>query len=263
MRFAGLIGVLTLIALPGFGQGTKDLFTSTRDPDALREARAMDPKAAYVAANVTETLYHEMGHALIDALSIPIYGPEEYAADTFAVVLLNRLHSEAEVMAMLPHITANYLWFAAAVGNHVDGLDLWDVHGPDLQRSYNIACLAYGANPKGRRALLELVDLPDHRAETCKEEFDQAQAAWGAVLNRVATDRPGGSIVMDWVVGDDPELTALVTDLVARMNADMALPARINISVIPCGNANAYFDPDYSEIQICTELAAELAARAP
>lgn len=264
MRYA-LITALSVLAslpaLPASAQAKKDLGGLLHLRESAPEAARRDPVRDYIEANVTETLYHELAHALIEVLDLPVFGPEEYAADMFSVVLLNRLHSEDEIRRMTPHIIANYMWFAREAGDRVEDLDLWDVHGPDLQRYYTFACLVYGASPATRRELAGAAGIPDERIETCEEEYLQSARAWGAVLDHLATDAPADSLRMDWVT-EDSHLSRHVARLVAGINATILLPATVSVSVIPCGQANAYFDPDYTEIQICTELGEELAQRA-
>ncbi|HBN29834.1 MAG TPA: hypothetical protein DD416_01080, partial [Rhodobacteraceae bacterium] len=41
----------------------------------------------YIRANAIFFLYHELGHALIDILKLPVFGREEDAADVMGVVL--------------------------------------------------------------------------------------------------------------------------------------------------------------------------------
>lgn len=45
---------------------------------------------SYVEANVLATMYHELAHALIDMMPLPVFGREEDAADTFVVVITDK-----------------------------------------------------------------------------------------------------------------------------------------------------------------------------
>jgi hypothetical protein len=262
MRLATAIA-LAFLPLAASAQGTKDVYTFDRVQSAPQQAvERRDPVELYVEANVTETLYHELAHALIDILELPVFGPEEFAADTFAVVLMNRLHEDAKVQRMAGDVARNYWLFAEGAGDHRDDLALWDVHAPDLQRYYNFACLMYGADVDTRAELVEIFQLPEPRADTCEEEYELAARSWNAVLDGLATDGPGNSIRLDWVLDEDTHLAQFVAREVARLNTEMVLPERVNVSVIPCGEPNAFFDPDLMEIQICTELGEELARMA-
>ena len=60
-------------------------------------ARAQDVSEAavsYVVGNVLSTFYHELGHAMIDVMHLPVLGQEEDAADILSVILTNDLWEE-------------------------------------------------------------------------------------------------------------------------------------------------------------------------
>ena len=194
MRYA-LALVLSLLPPALSAEGSKGDYTFAREMAARPVTTGMssvnaDPVLAYVEANVTETLYHELAHALIDVLDLPIYGPEEFAADTFAVVLMNRMFDGPSMDEMARDVGQNYRIYAENAGEHPDDLALWDVHGPDMQRYYNFACLMYGADVEGRAPMLADFDLPEARAETCEDEYQTVARSWGKVLDSLATDAP-------------------------------------------------------------------------
>lgn len=51
--------------------------------------------------NLRFTLWHEMAHALVDQLRLPVFGPEENAADSFAPVYADRTTAEAELQVLI------------------------------------------------------------------------------------------------------------------------------------------------------------------
>ena len=61
------------------------------------------------------------------------------------------------------------------------------------------------------------------------------------------------------MLNEDDHLTNYVRGEVARLNAALILPEPVTVSVIPCGQSNAFYDPSPREILICTELGEELA----
>ncbi len=208
----------------------------------------------FVESNIRETLYHELGHAIIDVADVPVFGPEELAVDMFAVVLINLLHGEDDVVAMTYDVAAAYDAGARKESTAGDGDAMWDVHGTDSQRYYNLACLMYGANPDERADVAADLGLPDERAETCEDEYAMTARAWGNVLDRLAADAPGQSLKMDWILDAESPLTRFVAREVERLNAIMALPEDVAISVIPCDEVNAFYDPAEKEVIICTEM---------
>lgn len=264
MRFA-LPLILAALALPAEAGGTKDDYIATRDQGSVTSAGRVttggegDPVQRFVESNIAETLYHELGHALIDILELPVFGPEEFAVDLFAVVMMNRMHDEAGAMDMAYDVAAAY--DAGATYEHASGStpSMWDVHGSDQQRYYNLVCLMYGANPEARESLADELGLPVERAETCEDEYAMTARAWGGVLDRLAEDAPGQSLTMDWVLDESSPVTRYISGEVDRLNAIMALPEELAVSVIPCDEANAFYDPGPREIIICTEMAEYLA----
>ncbi|RLJ51591.1 putative metallopeptidase DUF4344 [Litoreibacter meonggei] len=141
---------------------------------------ALADQTAFVEANLLSIFYHEMGHAVIDLMEVPIYGQEEDAADTMAVLLIDALYEEDAAQAIAYDSAFGYI-------NDPDGIEdvpYWDLHGPDEQRYYNHVCLFYGADIHAREELADDLGLPPERAESCEDEYEQAIASWGKYLKR-------------------------------------------------------------------------------
>ena len=68
---------------------------------------------------------------------------------------------------------------------------------------------------------------------------------------------------LDWVLDRDSHLTRYVLKEMEALNRMLVLPEAIVVSVIPCGEVNAYYDPEKDEIIMCTELADHLRDIAP
>lgn len=233
--------------------------TENPTPGTQEEESAFkDPVERFVESNVLETLYHELAHALIDKMNLPVFGPEEFAADYFAAILLDLVHDPDTTRQIVADVLASYRY---------DGQQnksvAWGEHGSAMQRYYNLACLYYGADPDRRKGALSDFNLPDERANICPAEYEQANFAWGEVLEELGEAAPGNSISLDWVLDKDSHLTRYVAKEVAALNAMLVLPEPIVVSVIPCGEVNAYYDPSEDEIIICTELSEHLARIAP
>lgn len=219
---------------------------------ALATSPAMgDPLSDYVVNNVLATLYHELGHALIDIEEVPIYGQEEDAADVLSVLLIDAFWEEEDAVA-LTYDTAMGFAIAAEEIEAGDEVAFWDVHGPDLQRYYNTVCLFYGADPEERDDVAKDLGLPEERAEYCDAEFDQANDAWGRILDDISQDAPGRTLRLGHVAQED-EIAALLEAEVEALNGDFALSADLTVSYDHCGEANAFYDPELREIVICTE----------
>lgn len=269
MRSLTALAVILACALPaqggvtGLGGTSRDVLGANDSKHVKRTEQAggstQDPVQRFVESNITETLYHELGHALIDLLELPVFGPEEFAVDYFSIVMINRMHDEAATVRMTYDVAAAYDAGATKEARNADNLAMWDVHGTDSQRYYNLVCHMYGANAEERDDVANELGLPEERAETCEEEYALSAQAWGQVLDRVAAGAPGESLVVDWVLDEDSHLARFVAAEVERLNQVMVLPQRVTVSVISCGQVNAFYDPGPHEITICTEMGDYLA----
>ncbi|PSL20178.1 DUF4344 domain-containing metallopeptidase [Shimia abyssi] len=221
-----------------------------------------DEVLGYVESNLLGIFYHELGHALIDILGLPIFGQEEDAADVLSVFLIDAFYEEDTAVQLAYDTAFGFLGEAENTGD----VAFWDVHGPDLQRYYNLVCIFYGANPDERDDVAQDLGLPQDRAEYCPDEYEQAADSWGRALDEVTHPKGGKSIQMHDVdvVSDGGQLTLdLISDEIAALNMEFRLPETLRVSVIPCEEANAFYDPQYAEIVMCTEFADWLVEIAP
>ncbi len=218
-------------------------------------AQADEAEDAFVHANVLAIFYHELGHAVIDLEEVPIFGQEEDAADVFSIFLIDALYDEDTALD-LAYDAASGLWGEVVLRERDGGgIAWWDVHGPDEQRFYNTVCLFYGADPDGREEFALDMDLPEDRAVTCEEEYDLASTSWGAVLDRLQT--PGGALT-EFVPGPDSLANEVLAEEVAWINDTLSFSAPLTVRLDRCGEANAFYDPERSEIVVCTEFEPDL-----
>ncbi|OLP15507.1 hypothetical protein BST81_25965 [Leptolyngbya sp. 'hensonii'] len=122
--------------------------------------------------------FHETGHGLVDIFNLPITGREEDAVDEFSTLLLMEAGEEGEQAVL----TAAQ-WFLIESSNKTgQEPPFWDEHSLDMQRFYNIACLAYGKNPSKYTPLVEGGVLPESRASRCEREYKKKYASWNSLL---------------------------------------------------------------------------------
>lgn len=144
---------VTVVARSCAGEGTAydpeqrrielcyDDLTEERD---LFERAGVRPPDEQLAGIVRETLHHEAGHALIDALGLPVRDQgraEEDAADRFAQLMLLRGHPEGEETLL----TAAHAYDLAAAADPQPGPE--DEHSPNATRAESHRCVVYGAAP--------------------------------------------------------------------------------------------------------------------
>jgi hypothetical protein len=131
-------------------------------------------------------MYHEVGHALINLLDLPITGREEDAVDQLATVVLINADDDAGTEAALNGAYTFLLQGQAADESTEEGeeheLAFWDEHSLDPQRFYNITCWVYGSDPEAFSSLVEDEAIPQARAERCPGEWQQTSSAWTRLL---------------------------------------------------------------------------------
>ncbi|PIE11679.1 MAG: hypothetical protein CSA72_00710 [Rhodobacterales bacterium] len=219
---------------------------------ALLCAGAAQADEMFVEANVLGIFYHELGHALIDIEGVPIFGQEEDAADVFSIFLIDALFEEDAAQSIAYDAAFGFAGEVEMREQAGEEVAWWDVHGPDEQRYYNTVCIFYGADPDKRADLAEELGLPEDRAEYCPDEYDQAAHSWGAVLDEMAERGAGKTLSLE---GEDGSLTAqLLAQEIRDLNAVFSLSAPLTVTLESCGEANAFYDPETTEIIMCTEF---------
>ncbi len=123
------------------------------------------------------TLYHELGHGLVDVLDIPITGKEEDAVDGLSTLILAEAGVEDAALN-----GATWFLLQGAQQTNIEDLAFWDEHSLDLQRFFNIACWVYGKNPEDHAYLVDDGILPMERAERCSAEYQQLYNSWDKLL---------------------------------------------------------------------------------
>ncbi|MFD9478074.1 DUF4344 domain-containing metallopeptidase [Streptomyces nojiriensis] len=143
----------------------------TEDRELFEEAdrRPADEPLSEV---VRETLHHEAGHALIDALDLPVRDQgraEEDAADRFAQLMLLRTPEGDRTL-----LTAARAYDLAAAADPTPDPD--DEHAPDPARAESHRCAAYGNAPARHP------DLATPARATCPATWAATHDAWTADL---------------------------------------------------------------------------------
>ncbi len=125
-------------------------------------------------------IYHEVGHAVVNVMEIPITGREEDAVDQFAVWWLAG-NDEGD----LSIIDAALGFYEDPEGDARSGTSedsLADEHSLSQQRYYNFLCWVYGSDTSAHANLLDEEWLTSARAERCEDEFKQLNTSWDVLM---------------------------------------------------------------------------------
>ena len=131
-----------------------------------------------VEDTVIQTLFHELGHCLIDVWDLPATGREEDAVDQLATVIMLDGSPQGQKSA----INAALEFEIASRNDAKDDMLFWDEHSFSKTRFYDMLCLVYGSNPTKNAGLVGPDMLPEERAERCETEYKRAEHAWLKLL---------------------------------------------------------------------------------
>ena len=189
-----LLAVLGFAATPAFSQAVPnetDLFV--KRINAAAHALGSHPKLAklseqdrqklteFVVGNMLFVILHELGHAAITQLSIPVLGKPEDAADSFAAVGLIRIGSTFTQRVLADAAKGWFLNDRRDVATD-DTVAFYDEHGLDQQRAYQIVCFMVGSDDEKFKSLANEVKLPPERQDTCAGDYSNASWSWDQVL---------------------------------------------------------------------------------
>ena len=131
-------------------------------------------------------LGHELGHAIIRQLNLPLTGMEEDSADGFATFFTVNDKDTG------PNTALGAAVLFDAIGSKRPNLTLEDFssdHPVILQRVYNFLCCVVGSDPQGlQNSLVTDGYIPGVRALLCRKEWTQLNYGWWTVLEPHLTD---------------------------------------------------------------------------
>lgn len=132
------------------------------------------------------TFWHEVGHAMVHQLDLPIVGSSEEAADEFASMSMVWL-SDVKWENALQYGAIQFKW------DYEKGIETgrhkmyWTKHPLDKQRYYNLYAILYGMKPETYSFLKEY--LPESRQRTSKNDYSKKDRAWSYLL-KLNSKRP-------------------------------------------------------------------------
>ena len=151
---------------------------------------------------------HEIGHAMFDLLSVPIFGYQEDAADQFAGYIILQF-GKADARRLILGAAHSYNKYVQNPTVTAPLTAFSDEHGPPAQRFYNLLCLAYGADPVLFADVVEKKYLPKERARLCRGQYGELTYAFHQLIVP-HLDRQLAKQVMDksWLPADDMPIGA-------------------------------------------------------
>ena len=217
----------------------------------------------FVTGNMLFVGFHELGHALVGQLRLPVLGREEDAADSFATLAMLEAGTDFSVNVL---VQAARGWFLMDRRDRKEGdaFDFYDAHGLDQQRAFNIVCLMVGSDDKQFKELADWVQLPDDRRQSCRYDYENAKYSWGEVLkpHLRPDDQPKSPITITY----EPAKGKLDTlarsfraigflETLADYASRYVLPKPIALVMKSCGDTNAWWDPPSLTETLCYEMA--------
>ena len=132
---------------------------------------------------IENTLYHELGHALIDIYDLPITGLEEDVADQFAAYFALQFPYQDDPQNTIGQSvvldTAWHWWLISEAYPDLTPSHFADTHSLNEQRFYNLACWTYGAYPNDSQWMLDReFGLADRAENWCEEEYQKIVQFW-------------------------------------------------------------------------------------
>jgi len=225
--------------------------------------------ARFVAANLLFALLHEVGHALVSEMGLPVLGQEEDAADAYAVVAMLRIGTEFTESVL---IQAAKSWFLADERAQEEGIKaaMYDEHGLDKQRAYQIVCLMVGSDHDKYGKLASEVGMPDERQAGCAGDYSNAKWSWETLLkpHLRAPDQPRQKIDVAYGPGKgmfdayaESNRTIRLLETIANIESDLYVwRTPFTIEMEACGRQDAHWDISAKKILICYEVAADFAS---
>ena len=122
-------------------------------------------------------LFHELGHALVHSLNLPVLGREEDAADQISAFFFLNGKTQDAVFAL-----DGAMWLFREKTFIYTRQHFVDEHSLTPVRRINLACWAYGKDPELYRWVVNSKQLPAARAARCANEYSQLDNAVHTLL---------------------------------------------------------------------------------
>jgi hypothetical protein len=230
--------------------------------------RQVQEAAEFVAGNMLFVLLHEMGHAVITEMQLPVLGREEDAADSFAIINMLNVGNAFSHRVLVEAGVGLYL---NDLRDKKQGIKLafYDEHGLNKQRAYQIVCLMVGSDPDKFKDIAEETKLPQSRQDSCQGDYGNASWSWAKVLEpyRRTSEQPKQNIEVVYGEGEGKlavyaqvSRSIRLLETIAEHAADQLVwRAPFTLEIESCGESDAQWQFRIHKLTLCYELAAEFA----
>lgn len=243
-------------------------FSSAQAQDLNRDMKDLSKKQVedtveFAFGNALFFLFHEAGHMLVSEFGLPVLGREEDAVDTLSTLLLLEADDEVFDTALIDSVDG---WTFSAEESEAGDTQptLWDAHGLDRQRAFNMVCLMIGKDAEKFKATADELELPANRRRECVGEYRKARESWFGVLKpHLRTDDKQTKFTIRYAVPKSKNLKdyaditkeAQVLDILAQLLSSLyKLNDGIKLTAAECGEPNAYWSSNDREVTYCYEL---------
>ncbi|NGP18977.1 DUF4344 domain-containing metallopeptidase [Devosia aurantiaca] len=247
MRRLALLLLAVLLASPAAAFDLKDYDKSQR----------LDMRR-FAINNGLFTLYHEVGHLLIDKLDLPVLGREEDAADNIATwMLLQKATPEAN--QALEDAVAGWALTAEFFDDKWTNEDFSSGYSPDRQRAMQIVCLSVGADRAAFRPVATDYDFDNDRQNSCHFEYELIDRSMRQLLSKAGS---GTEVTVTYLdSGRHLKLaeqmlrnSGIIDEVAEEVRQGYRLGGEVTVTVAQCGEPNAFYDTSTTEIIFCYEL---------
>jgi hypothetical protein len=238
--------------------------------DNIQPNSKVSPRSAilYFLGNVTNTMFHEFGHALVSEFELPVLGKEEDAVDSFANITMISKDTDPILDEMIVSVSNEYFEdgkFSEPVA--------WDEHSMDEQRAYAVVCMLVGADPVGFKHAADNAKMPEDRQEACAYEWESTSLSWEKTLKKHYHTKEGTHSARISVKYDKPKkdyikiegllkASGIIEDIAEYIELTYKIPNEISVTVKHCGEENAFWQADEHKLTFCYEIADKFLASA-
>lgn len=260
-----LLGFLLLLSFLPAGATAKEGSSKSKAESEIVDIlahRELDKATRFVIDNTLFTIYHEVGHLLVDQLDWPVLSKEEDVADNFATyILLNQSRRTIE-LALKDAALGWRLEEEASGDARRLAADYYDEHSLDLQRAYQIVCLMVGKDRGTFHNTARDWGIDRARESRCADDYSQIAHSFQMLIDAPAHKNTETRVEVNYGLADDGYSLAyktlrdsrLLESIAEELRRGYGLTRRIQIDAEMCGEPNAFYDDREVKIIVCYEL---------